>query len=216
MSSPSSRLHIAVAVLAATLACSPPPDAVRPAAATAGVEAILKDIREADIGQLAISEEDGRFLRTLAVASGARQALEIGSASGYSAIWIGLAMRDTGGRLVTVEYDPVRAREAAENVRRAGLDDVVEVIAGDAFAEIPKQAGDFDFVFLDAWKKDYQRFFTLVFPRMPKGGVLVAHNVINKRDEMPDFLETIHTHPDVLTSIVSPGSEGVSVTVKRR
>jgi predicted O-methyltransferase YrrM len=180
------------------------------------IDAVLKQIRKADTGQLAVSEADGQFLRMLAVAKGSRNALEIGSASGYSAIWIGLAMRDTGGRLVTVEYDATRAREAAANVKRAGLSDVVQVITGDAFAEIPKQPGTFDFVFLDAWKKDYQRFFSLVFPRMTRGGVLLAHNVINKRDEMPDFLQTIRTHPDVLTSIVSAGFEGISVTVKRR
>jgi predicted O-methyltransferase YrrM len=180
------------------------------------INAILTQIRQADTGQLAVSEEDGRFLRTLAVAKGSRQALEIGSASGYSAIWLGLAMRDTGGRLVTIEYDKVRAREAAENVQRAGLSDVVEVVQADAFAAIPKLPGSFDFVFLDAWKKDYGRFFSLVFPRMAKGGVLLAHNVINKRDEMPDFLKIIHTHPDVLTSIVSAGHEGISLTVKRR
>jgi predicted O-methyltransferase YrrM len=185
-------------------------------AVPAAIDAILKQIRKADTGQLAVSEEDGRFLRALAVAKGSRQALEIGSASGYSAIWIGLAMRDTGGRLVTIEYDPARALAAAENVRRAGLSDVVTVIHGDAFAAIPKQTGPFDLVFLDAWKKDYQRFFSLVFPRLSKGGVFLAHNVINKRDEMPDFLETIHTHPDVLTSIVTAGHEGISVTVKRR
>jgi predicted O-methyltransferase YrrM len=182
----------------------------------AAVDAVLKQIRKADTGQLAVSEADGQFLRMLAVAKGSKNALEIGSASGYSAIWIGLAMRDTGGRLVTVEYDATRAREAAANVRRAGLSDVVQVISGDAFAEIPKQPGTFDFVFLDAWKKDYQRFFSLVFPLMARGGVLLAHNVINKRDDMPDFLQTIRTHPDVLTSIVSAGFEGISVTVKRR
>jgi predicted O-methyltransferase YrrM len=182
----------------------------------ASIDAILKQIRKADTGHLAVSEADGQFLRMLAVAKGSKNALEIGSASGYSAIWLGLAMRDTGGRLVTVEYDATRAREAAENVKRAGLSDVVQVISGDAFAEIPKQPGTFDLVFLDAWKKDYQRFFSLVFPRMTRGGVLLAHNVINKRDEMPDFLQTIRSHPDVLTSIVTAGFEGISVTVKRR
>jgi predicted O-methyltransferase YrrM len=185
-------------------------------AVPASIGAILNQIRTADAGQLAVSEADGQFLRMFAVAKGAKSALEIGSASGYSAIWLGLAMRDTGGRLVTVEYDAARAREAADNVRRAGLSDVVQVVTGDAFAEIPRQPGTFDFVFLDAWKKDYQRFFTLVFPRMSKGGVLLAHSVINKRDEMPDFLKTITTHPDALTSIVSPGFEGISITVKRR
>ena len=148
-------------------------------------------IRAADKGQLAVSEEDGRFLRLLVASTGAKRALEIGAASGYSAIWIGMGLRETGGRLVTIEYDAARAREAAENVRRAGLADIVQVISGDAFKEIPKQTGTFDFVFLDAWKPDYQRFFDLVFPRLERGGLFLAHNVINKRDEMSDFLSTI-------------------------
>jgi predicted O-methyltransferase YrrM len=180
------------------------------------IEKVLKEIRKKDSGQLAVSEEDGRFLRMLIAASGSKRVLEIGAASGYSAIWMGLALRDTGGRMVTIEYDAARAREAAANIKRAGLSDIVQVVPGDAFAEIPKVAGTFDFVFLDAWKKDYQRFFDLVFPRMDKGGLFVAHNVVNKRSEMGDFLKTIDTHPALWTTIVSPSGEGVSVSLKRK
>jgi len=179
------------------------------------VGTILKEIKAADKDQLAVSEEDGRFMRLLAVTSGAKRALEIGAASGYSAIWIGLAMRETGGKLVTIEYDPSRAQQAMANVKRAGLDDVVQVISGDAFAQIPKLTGTFDFVFCDAWKRDYQKFFEMVFPRMDTGGLFLGHNVINKRDEMADFLKTIHTNPAVLSSIVSPSGEGMSITYKR-
>jgi predicted O-methyltransferase YrrM len=89
------------------------------------------------------------------------------------------------------------------------------VVSGDAFAEIPKVPGTFDFVFCDAWKRDYQKFFDMVFPRMDKGGLFLGHNVINKRDEMADFLKTIHASPAVLTSIVAPSGEGVSITLKR-
>ena len=128
---------------------------------------------------------------------------------------MGLALRETGGRLVTIEYDPVRAKEAAANVQRAGLADIVQVIAGDAFKEVPRVRGQFDLVFLDAWKPDYKKFFDMVFPRMDKGGLFLGHNVINKRDEMADFLKTIHTSPAVLTSIVAPSGEGVSITLKR-
>src|SRR5512134_430533 len=92
---------------------------------------LLAGIRAADKGQLAVSEEDGRFLRVLIGATNARQVLEIGAASGYSAIWIGLGLRQTGGRLVTIEYDPVRAKEAAANIHRAGLSDIVRVVPGD-------------------------------------------------------------------------------------
>jgi caffeoyl-CoA O-methyltransferase len=180
------------------------------------IDKVLKEIRRKDTGQLAVSEEDGRFLRMLIAASGSKRVLEIGAASGYSAIWMGLALRETGGRMVTIEYDAARAREATANIKRAGLSDIVQVVAGDAFAEIPKVAGTFDFVFLDAWKKDYQRFFDLVFPRMEKGGLFVAHNVVNKRNEMGDFLKTIDTHPALWTTIVSPSGEGVSVSLKRR
>jgi predicted O-methyltransferase YrrM len=129
--------------------------------------------------------------------------------------WVGLGLRETGGKLVTIEYDKARASEAAANINKAGLSDVVRVVSGDAFAEIPKVAGTFDFVFCDAWKRDYQKFFSMVLPRMEKGGLFLGHNVINKRDEMGDFLKTIHTSPAVLTSIVAPSGEGISITLKR-
>jgi predicted O-methyltransferase YrrM len=153
----------------------------------------------------------------LMVASkGIKRALEVGTASGYSAIWIGLGLRDTGGRLITLEYDKVRAQEAMQNIRKAGLSDIVHVAMGDALKEIPKQPGPFDFVFIDAWKRDYQRYFEMIFPKLDRGGLLLAHNVINKRDEMGDFLATIQHHPDLLTTIVSPANEGMSVSLKRR
>jgi predicted O-methyltransferase YrrM len=82
--------------------------------------------------------------------------------------------------------------------------------------EIPKLQGTFDLVFLDAWKPDYKRFFDMVYPRMDAGGVFLAHNVINKSSEMKPFLDTIQNHPGLLTSIVSPGSEGMSVSYKLR
>jgi len=180
------------------------------------VGAVLRAIKARDAGQLAVSEEDGRLLRVLAGASGSRRALEIGAASGYSAIWIGLAMRQNGGRLVTIEYDAERAREAADNVRRAGLSDVVTVVSGDAFREIPRLDGSFDFVFFDAWKRDYKRFLDLTLPRLAPGGLLVAHNVVNKRDEMGDFLEAIEKHPALWTTIVSPSGEGMSVSLRTK
>ncbi len=177
--------------------------------------AVMQRIKAADTDRLAVSDEDGRFLRVLVVSKGVRHALEIGGANGYSAIWIGLGLRETGGHLVSIEYDPARAKDAEANIRAAGLSDVVTVVSGDAFIAIPKQTGTFDFVFLDAWKRDYQRFFDLVFPRLDAGGLFVAHNVVNKASEMGGFLETLRTHPGLRSAIVSPSGEGVSVSVKR-
>ena len=188
----------------------------RPGAHALQVEQVLREIRGADTGQLAVSEEDGRFLRVLVATRGATSVLEVGAASGYSGIWLGLGARETGGRVVAIEYDAQRAKEAAANIRRAGLADIVRVVHGDAFAEIPRLAGTFDFVFLDAWKPDYKKFFDLLYPRLMPGGVFVAHNVVNKKDEMAPFLRTILTHPALLTTIVSPSHEGMSVSYKTR
>ena len=201
-------LALAVGPLAAQTAPTP---SVEPAIAK-----LLAGIRAADKGQLAVSEEDGRFLRVLVGATNARQVLEIGAASGYSAIWIGMGLRQTGGKLTTIEFDPVRAKEAAANVQRAGLSDIVRVVHGDAFQEVPKVPGTFDLVFLDAWKPDYKKFFDMVFPRVNPGGLLLAHNVINKKNDMLDFLSAIDKHPLALNTTVSPGHEGISITYKKR
>ena len=153
-------------------------------------------------------------MRVLVLSNGSKRALEIGAAYGYSAIWIGLGLKQTGGHLTTVEYDAARAKAAAENIRRAGLTDTVTVISGDAFREIPKLPGTFDLVFLDAWKPDYKRFFDLVFPRVTPRGLFLAHNVVNKQSEMKDFLAAIADSASISTSIVRPGTEGMSVSVK--
>ena len=205
-------LVVAAACVAAIEARQPSPAG----ALTPHVDSILKSIRAVDKGQLAVSEEDGRFLRVLVATRGARSILEIGAASGYSGIWLGLGARETGGHVVAIEYDAQRAREAVENVRKAGLSGIVRVVHGDAFKEIPKLAGAFDMVFLDAWKPDYKKFFDMVYPRLVTGGLFVAHNVVNKKSEMEPFLRAVQSHPSLYTTIVSPSGEGMSVSYKTR
>src|SRR5690606_37400273 len=183
---PSRPMGVAVALCltlaaAACTASAPSPSSSSPVDRRAGgvatraeptpaIVELLESIRESDTDQLAVSEADGRFLRTLVLATGAQRVLEIGGASGYSAIWMGLGLRETGGSLVTIEYDPDRARALQANITAAGLDDVVRVIAGDAFAEIPALSGTFDMVFLDAWKPDYVKFLELTLPWLERGG----------------------------------------------
>ena len=108
----------------------------------------------------------------------------------------------------------MRAKELEENIKRAGLSDIVQVVSGDAFQQIPKLPGTFDFVFLDAWKKDYKRFFDMVYPRLDTRGLFLAHNVVNKRNEMEDFLDAVLKHPSLWTTIVSPSGEGMSVSMR--
>ena len=201
------RRFVAAVVLFSAVATlgAQPPDTLR----------LLQEIKRADTEQLAVSEEDGRFLRVMVASTGAKRVLEIGGAFGYSAIWIGFGLRETGGRLTSIEFDPARAKVAADNVRKAGLSDIVTVIAGDAFTEVPKLAGTFDLVFVDAWKRDYKRFLDLMLPRLTPRGLFLAHNVVNKRDEMRDFLSAITTDPRLLTTIVAPSGEGISLSYKR-
>ena len=183
---------------------------------TADQQRLLQQIKSADADQLAVSEEDGRLLRVMIATSGAKHVLEVGGAYGYSAVWMGLGLRHTGGRLTTIEYDTARAKAAAENVKSAGLADIVTVVPGDAFKEIPKLEGPFDLVFLDAWKRDYKRFLDLLLPRLKPGCLLLAHNVVNKQTEMRDFLDAIKNDPRLFTTIVTPSGEGMSVSYKLR
>jgi predicted O-methyltransferase YrrM len=176
---------VGLAVLCGSVAAQQGPD----------VNKILADIRAKDKGQLAVSEEDGKFLRLLIASTGRKRAL--------------------GGKLVSIEYDPVRARELADNIKKAGMTDVVQVVAGDAFVEIPKLQGTFDFVFLDAWKRDYKKFYDVIYPRLDKGGLFTAHNVINKRSELGDFMDAIQRNPSLWTSVVAPSGEGISLSYKR-
>jgi caffeoyl-CoA O-methyltransferase len=196
---------VGLAVLCGSVAAQQAPDVTK----------ILADIRAKDKGQLAVSEEDGKFLRLMIASTGRKRALEIGGASGYSAIWMAQGLRATGGKLVSIEYDPVRARELADNIKKAGMSDVVQVVAGDAFVEIPKLQGTFDFVFLDAWKRDYKKFFDVIYPRLDKGGLFTAHNVINKRSELGDFMDAIQRNPSLWTTVVAPSGEGISLSYKR-
>jgi predicted O-methyltransferase YrrM len=183
---------------------------------TPDLQQLLRRIKSADTDQLAVSEEDGRFLRVMIATSGATHVLEIGGAYGYSAIWMGLGLRHTGGRLTTIEFDPARAKTATDNVRKAGLSDIVTVLTGDAFSVIPELEGEFDFVFLDAWKRDYKHFLDVMLPRLRPHGLFLAHNVVNKQNEMRDFLAAIKNDSRLLTTIVTPSGEGMSVSYKVR
>jgi predicted O-methyltransferase YrrM len=162
-----------------------------------------------------ITAEEGAFLRDLVVKVKAQRALELGTANGYSGMWIALGLRQTGGRLITMEIDQGRARLAQENFRAAGLAPLVTVARGDALQEIPKVPDPLDFVFIDVWKQGYIPCLKLVLPKVRPGGVIVAHNVTNLRDELADFIHEVTTNPQLKSSIENPGPGGFSVSYKR-
>lgn len=166
-------------------------------------------------GGMNVPASDGRFLYDLIRERGYIRGLEIGTSNGYSALWLGLALRENGGSLVTLEIDPKSAEEARENFRKAGLDEVIHCRIGNALTEIPKLEGNYDFVFIDAWKPDYKAYLDLVLPRVPPGGAITAHNVLHQRSEMPEFLEAIENHPALQTSIHRTSWSGISVSFVR-
>jgi caffeoyl-CoA O-methyltransferase len=181
----------------------------------AEIQEHLRWMRQPGRGYANIQESEGRYLRDLVREHNVQRALEVGTSTGYSAIWIALALRETGGKLITIEIDEGRHQTAKENLRAVGLDGIVECRLGDALQEIPKVEGPLDMVFLDAVKEDYLKYLELALPKMRKGGLVVAHNVRSHPNQMRDFLQRIQTDPAFDTKIVTPGSAGFSVSVLR-
>ena len=167
-------------------------------------------------GMMNVPQADGKFLHDLIVKKGYKRGLEIGTSNGYSGIWIGLAMRKTNGKLITLEINQGRASLARENFGQVKLEKYVELREGDALKLIPQIEGPFDFVFIDAWKPDYNRYFYLVFPKLSPGGVIVAHNVLSHGREMRDFLDLVQEHSELETHIERLSSAGLSVSFKRQ
>ena len=159
-----------------------------------------------------IEPAEGAYLRDLVKKVQARRALEIGTSTGYSGIWIAMGLRQTGGKLITLEIDRERHATAVENFRMVGLADLIDARLGDAVQETPKVEGPLDFVFLDALKSDYLLYYEIVVPKVRKGGVITAHNVVSHPREMADFLVRIKSDPRVKTEIVTPGWQGISVS----
>jgi len=167
-------------------------------------------------GRMNVPRDHGRFLQLMTELSGAKRVLEIGTSNGYSSLWIARGLRKTGGKLVTIEYNKVRGGEARENFRKSGFDDIITLHLDDAFKVIPRLEGQFDMIFLDAWKKHYKKFFDLTFPKLEPGGVFLAHNAVRMAGQMRDFLEAVRNHPQLITNIVQIGGDGFAVSYRKR
>jgi predicted O-methyltransferase YrrM len=162
---------------------------------------------------------DAGLLRILVESSQAKRGVEVGTATGYGAIHMGLGFERNGGQLVTVDIDPTMVRKARENLKAVGLDKTVTVVEGDALKVLPTLEGEFDFVFIDALKRDYFRYFQALAPKLRPGAVVVADNVIQSREDMKDFLDYMEHSPDYQMVIVRASLEkndGMAICYKRR
>ena len=151
-----------------------------------------------------VPRKDGEFLYLLVKATRAHNVLELGTSHGFSAIWMGLGLEETGGRLTTIEIDRERYDLARKHVSEAGLSQRVTCIKGDAHVEVAKLEGPFDFVFMDADKEGQIDYFKKLFPKkLIPGGILSVHNAIQQALSMKDYLEMIRRHPDFDTVTLS-------------
>ena len=177
---------------------------------------VLEDMRENQSrGMMNVPLEDGRLLRLLAEASGAKHIVEIGTSNGYSGLWMLLALRTTGGKLTTYEINRERAALARENFDRAGVGDMVTIVLGDAHEEAPKLKAEIDMLFLDADKEGYIDYLKKLMPLVRPGGLVVAHNMSMGQADS-DYVKAITTNPDLETLFLHMEGAGVGVTLKKR
>lgn len=188
---------------------------------SANKEAVAKLLAEMEAKgrqMLSVPRKDGQFLNLLIKSSRARNVLEVGTSHGYSAIWIGLGLEETDGRMTTLEIRPERAQLARGNLGRAGLSGRVTVREGDAHRIVPALDGVFDFVFLDADKEGQLDYFNRLFPgKLAPGAIIAVHNAIRMRDSMKDYMDMIVAHPQFDTVTLSLTMEdGFEVSYRHR
>ena len=160
-----------------------------------------------------VPPEVGRFIALLAAASPAGPIVEIVTSAGYSTLWLALAARATGRRVVTFEIDPAKVALARATFAAAAVADVVELVHGDALAHLAAFAG-IGFCFLDAEKESYQPYYELVVPRLVPGGILVADNAISHQAALGPMLD--HALSDVrVDALIVPIGTGDLVCRKK-
>ncbi len=159
-----------------------------------------------------IEATTGRFLFALAASQAGIEVLEIGGSRGYSSIWLGAGARVLGGRVVSLELDPVKCDAWRKNVAEAGLDEWVELVEGDAHSTLAATEDTFDLVFLDAEKDDYESLFALVRPLLEPGGLAVADNVLSHAETLGAY-SAARQEDSTLSSVTVPLDRGLELTV---
>ena len=165
-------------------------------------------------GNMNVPMEDGRILRLLTEAIGAKHVVEIGTSNGYSGIWFCLALRATGGKLTTHDIDEGRAALARKNFERAGVDDIVTLVMGNAHETVKNIKEPIDVLFIDADKPGYLDYLQTLLPLVRPGGLILGHNV-NMGSQMQDYIKAITTDGNLETVFQGHGQD-LSVTLKKR
>ena len=158
---------------------------------------------------------DGKVLYDLVRKSNYKKALEIGTSTGHSAIWIAWALSKTGGKLITIEIDEDRYKRALANFKEAGLSEYIDARLANAHELVKKLKGPFNFVFVDADKDWSKNYFTALAPKIEVGGCFTAHNARNTGMEgIKEFLDYVKGLPNFNTTIDTTSSSGISISYK--
>ncbi|MGD8264591.1 MAG: class I SAM-dependent methyltransferase [Desulfobacterales bacterium] len=162
-----------------------------------------------------IPYSDGKILYDLVLKNKYKKAIEIGTSTGLSAIWIAWALSKTGGKLVTIEIDEGRYKKALANFKEAGLSEFIDARLADAHDLVKKLNGPFDFVFSDADKDWYTNYFIALAPKLEVGGCFTAHNASNTGSKgIREFIDYIKGVPNFKTTIDTTSSAGISISYK--
>ncbi len=158
---------------------------------------------------------DARLLRLLAESLNAQNVVELGTSTGYSALWIANALQRTGGQLTTFEIDPGRAAHARERFVRAGVENIVTLVEGDAHVKLAAVKGPIDMVFIDAEKQGYPDYLRRLLPLVRPGGLIIGHNMRYPAPS-PEYVKAVTTDPKLETVFVNMDDQGLGITLKKR
>ena len=180
-------------------------------AARAQLEVMRKDSRRG----MSVDPVDGEYFYRVTQELKAKRVLEIGTSTGYSGGWFAMALKKTGGKLITLEIDPDRYADAKRNFDAMGVAGIVDARLCNALFEVMKIEGPLDIVFIDAWKPDYLKYYELVLPKVRSGGLILAHNTKNAAGPMAEFLKRIQTDPAVKTVFLPESVQGLSISTRK-
>ena len=191
----------------------------RPPAVGTDLDARVRAFLDSRRGQwrdMNVPVVDGRTLHDIILKHKYTRALEIGTSTGHSGIWIAWALSKTGGTLITIDIDERRHRQALENFEAAGLSPYIDARLGDAHELVPALEGPFDFVFSDADKDWYRNYLVAVLPKLVPGGCYVTHNVSPRRGGITpdDYLPFVMNHPELETTVDTRGA-GMSISYRK-
>lgn len=158
---------------------------------------------------------DGKALYDIILKNGYTKAVEIGTSTGHSAIWIAWALSKTGGKLVTIEIDTKRYLEAKANFKKAGVSKYIDARLADAHELVPELEGEYDFVFSDADKYWYKNYFVAMDPKLKVGGCFTAHNTAMRANGIREFLEYVESLSNYQTTFDEDSREGISISYKK-